>query len=144
MSTGRSADRPPSRPSAAEPGELGHRPAQVVVVVDDLHRPAAEHVARAHEHRVADALGDRRAPRRASVAVPPGGLRDLEPGAQRVPALAVLGEVDRRRRWCRARAPAGSRPASFSGVWPPSDTITPTQLAAALLGVDDVEHVLVR
>ena len=31
-------------------------------VVDDLHAAAAEHVARAHEHRVADALGDR-APR---------------------------------------------------------------------------------
>ena len=73
-----------------------------------------------------------------------GGLRDLEPGAQRVPALAVLGQVDRLRGWCRARAPAAAAPASFSGVWPPSDTIDAAQVARALLGLDDVQHVLVR
>ena len=44
---------------AAEPGQLGHRRGQLVDVVDDLHRPAAEHVARAHEHREADLVDDR-------------------------------------------------------------------------------------
>ena len=79
---------------AAEPGELLHRPGEVVAVVDDLHRPTAEHVARTHQHREADLVGDRqrlfevdrRATRR---------LRDLQLVADRVPALAVLGGVDR-------------------------------------------------
>ncbi len=39
---------------AAEAGQLGHRPGEVVAVVHDLHRPPAEHVARAHQHREPD------------------------------------------------------------------------------------------
>ena len=44
-----------------------------VVVVHDLHRAPAEHVRRAHEHRVADVARDRDAPSSTSVAVPPAG-----------------------------------------------------------------------
>ena len=60
-----------------------------------------------------------------------GRLGDLEPGAQRVPLLAVLGQVDRRRGRPEDRARPGSRSASFSGVWPPSDTMTPTSSPVA-------------
>ena len=57
---------------AAETGEFLHRPSEVVAVVDDLHRPAAEDVARSHQHREADVVGDRQ-PCSRSIAVPPGG-----------------------------------------------------------------------
>ena len=38
---------------------FAHVLAEILGVVDDAHRPAAEHVRRAHEHRVADRRGDR-------------------------------------------------------------------------------------
>ena len=69
---------------------------QPVVVVDDLHGPPAEHVGRPHQRRVADAVDDGQ-----GLVDGDGGaagrLGDLQPGAQRVPPLAVLGQVDRRR-----------------------------------------------
>ncbi len=68
-----------------------------------------------------------------------GGLGDLEPGAQGVPALAVLGQVDGLGRGADHQLAAAGCPTSFSGVWPPRDTITPT----GLLGLDDVHDVLV-
>src|SRR5207247_1114822 len=77
--------REPALPAqGAEPGELGHGPAQALLVVDDLHGPAAEHVAGAHQRRVADPVdhgqgvvdGDCDAARR---------LGDLEASAQRIP-----------------------------------------------------------
>jgi hypothetical protein len=117
------AESPPSRPRRAHPGELGHRACEVVVVVDDLHAATAEHVARTHEHREADGRPRSSVPRRAVAAGPARRLRDAQLLAQRVPLLAFLGEVDR----CRRRAgdsSLGRSPASFSGVWPPSDTIT--------------------
>ncbi len=53
------------RRAGADDRLLAH-PVEVVLerrgVVDDLHAAAAEHVARPHEHRVADRLGDRRPP----------------------------------------------------------------------------------
>ena len=52
---GRQAPFPPSEPEA---GQLVHGPAQVVVVVDDLHGPPAEHVARPHQGRIADPPDD--------------------------------------------------------------------------------------
>ncbi len=131
-STGRSAESPPSRPERAaarrrperRAGERRHGVLEPLVVVDDLHRPPAEHVGRAHEHRVADPVDDgARLGEAASRAA--GRLGDLEPGAQGAPLLAVLGQVDRRRARCRGRARPGARPASFSGVWPPRPTITP-------------------
>ncbi len=69
---------------------------QPVVVVDDLHRPAAQNIGGAHEHRIANAPGDLeglgsghgRTARR---------LCDAELAAQLVPTLPVFGKVDRRR-----------------------------------------------
>ena len=78
----------------AEPGEFVHRPGEMVAVVDDLHRPAAQHVTRAHEHGESDAVGDRQClleiDRRAA-----GGLRDPQFVTDRVPALSVFGGIDR-------------------------------------------------
>ena len=80
-------------------GDGGHRLAQLGVVVTDAHRPAAEHVRRPHEDRVADLGGggerllgafDRR-PRRAA---------DAELVGERAEQLPVLGEIDRRRAAC--------------------------------------------
>ena len=76
-------------------GRVADVAGQLVGAVDDLHRPAAEHVGRPHEHRVADPLGDirsrivERCDRRA------GRLRDAEPAQEGLEALAVLGQVDR-------------------------------------------------
>ena len=75
-------------------GELVHRLAQLALVVDDAHRPPAEDVARAHEHRVADVGGDGEG----LVEVDGGASRrlgDAEVVTQPVPLLAVLGGVDR-------------------------------------------------
>ena len=68
--------------------------AELGLVVDDLHRAATEHVRRAHEHRVAEALRDHeRLFYRAQPCAPSGCLRpsSLHDGAE---ALAVLCEVD--------------------------------------------------
>ena len=105
MSAGRSADRPPSRPSDPVRRELAHRAAQVGVVVDDLHRAAAEHVRRADEHRVADRRARSRPPSSTVDCDAAGRLRDAEPLAQRVELLAVLGRVDRRGRVPRMGMP---------------------------------------
>ena len=59
MSTGRSAESPPSLPSVPKPASSAMARRRLVVVVDDLHGPAAEHVATA-----ARAPGSRRARRR--------------------------------------------------------------------------------
>ena len=57
---------------------VGHR----LGVVDDLHAAPAEHVTRAHEHRIADVLRDRRWPRTWSVAVP--FLGAMRPASSRI------------------------------------------------------------
>ena len=109
-------------------------------VVDDLHRAAAEHVRRAHHHRVADALGDL-ARLVQAVRGAPGGRAQAQLREQLAEALAVLGAVDgvgAGAEQLDARVLSGT--ASFSGVCPPNWTITPF----GLLGVDDLEHVLER
>ena len=71
-----------------------------VLVVDDLHRPAAEDVARPHQHRVADPAGGvERLLQVQRGAV--GRLLQPELVDQRLEPLAVLGDVDATRRWCR-------------------------------------------
>ena len=117
------------------------RGAHVVLVVADAHGAAAEHVARAHEHRVADALG------RLDGAVgvvrdAPGRRLEAELAEQVAEALPVLGQVDRARAACRGcGTPAASRPsARRSGVCPPNCTTTPI----GLLALDHREHVLER
>ena len=97
----------------------------------DPHPAAAEHVVRAHQHQVADALGGgarlvgvrghgplgRAEPRRA---------QDLAEPA------AVLGGLDRREGAPRSGTPAASRSAaSRSGVCPPKDTTTPAGRSSA-------------
>src|SRR5699024_12422984 len=82
---------------APSPGEVA---ADVVdqagLVVDDLHAAPAEHVARAHEHGVADLRGDV-----AGVLPPPRGgvgrAGQIRVGEDGPEVAAVLGEVDRRR-----------------------------------------------
>ena len=139
--TGRSAVTPALAGQRARRHGL-HDPPHALVVVDDLHGPAAQHVARAHQHRVADLGGDGQrlgqcwwpSPRR---------LRDAQLLAQGVPALTVLGQVDGGRARARARASGGREPASLSGVWPPERHDDPGHLAPGrLLGVEHVGHVL--
>ena len=72
---------------------LGHVPHEVLVVVDDLHGPAAQHVRGADEHRVADGAGDGlRLGERADGGA--GRLAQAELADERVEALAVLGAID--------------------------------------------------
>ena len=111
--------------------------------VDDLHRPAAEHVGRAHEQREADARRGRAAPPRRSA-----------PSRTAAPAQPELGRAARRsgrgprrrsiastrRAQQRHARVAAGRAASLSGVCPPNCTITPSRL----LDLDDAEHVLER
>ena len=79
---------------ASEARELGHGPSQVFAIVNDLHGATAEHVTRAHQNREADVGHDRlglgQRDRRAA-----GWLRNVEIATQRVPLLAILGQVDR-------------------------------------------------
>ena len=83
-----------------EAGELGHCPRQMVGVVHDLHGPTTEHIARPDQHRKADPLDD--AQRLLEVGSgSTGGLWDAQRMAQRAPLLAILGEIDRRRRRAR-------------------------------------------
>ena len=117
--------------------------AQAVVVVDDLHGPAAEHVGRA-----ARAPGSRCASTmaRASstvVAVPPAGW-GISSRAHRAfhrsrsSARSIDAGAGAEHQLGRQRAPA-----SFSGVWPPSATITPASSPAACSASMTLMHVLV-
>ena len=78
------------------------------------------------------------------VAMPFSGWRSCSLSQQLLEALAVLGEVDGVGRGAEDRdvglrqAPA----ASFSGVWPPNCTMTPSSVPFLLLGIDDLDHVL--
>ena len=127
---------------AAEAGQLVHRPGQRLVVVDDLHGPAAEHVGRAHQHRVADLRDDGLGllERGGGAA---GRLRDLEPGAQRVPALAVLGQVDRLGRRAE-HEPLGQQAGELERGLAAEAHDHAHEVAGGLLGLDHVEHVLER
>ena len=127
---------------AAEAGQLGHRAGEVVAVVHDLHRPTAEHVARTHQHREADLLDD--AERLLEVGGGAAGrLRDVQLVAQRVPLLAVLGEVDGRRR--RAGDELGRQLTGQLQRGLPAerhDDLRGHSPGRGRLGGDDVEHVL--
>ncbi len=123
---------------------VGAGPAEVVGellrVVDQLHRPPAEHVARPHEQREADAGRDgerllgaarRRVRRRL----------EREPLEHRAEAAAVLGQVDRLRRGAEQRH-AGRLQARRE-----LERRLAAELddhALGLLDLDDPEHVLER
>ena len=63
---------------------------ELLVAVHDLHRAPAEHVARTHQHRIADTVRDRdRLVAAARDAV--GGLQELELVDERREAFAILG-----------------------------------------------------
>ena len=108
------------------PGLAAQVVGQALVRVDDLHRPATEDVggrtssgkptSPAQSERLLDRAG--------------GGVRrglDVQPVEQRAEAAAILGEVDRVDARAQQRHAASSSPAaSFSGVWPPNWTITPS------------------
>ena len=97
-SAGTFGRRPPSRPRLPPCASSAIARREVVGVVDDLHRAAAEHVRRPHEHRVTRRRRARRsrALRRRRIAVPPGGCGMPRRSHERVELFAVLGEVDRR------------------------------------------------
>ena len=118
------------RRARADDRLLAH-PIEVVLerrgVVDDLHAAAAEHVARPHEHRVADRLGDRRPPT-AHRSPCRCAAREARPrrGCARTRRAPPRGRSPRAR-FRGSGTPAASSPfASPSAVWPPSCTITPT------------------
>ena len=69
--------------------------------------------------------------------MPPAGWGISSRAHSAFQLLAVLGQVDRRRARAEHQLAAAARPASFSGVWPPSDDDHADELAA-LLGLDDV------
>ena len=93
ISTGRWADSPPSRPSRAGGGHLGHCVPQIVVGVDDDHGPTPQHVGGPHQHGIADAVGHRQGLLHGGRGAA-GGLGDVEAGAQGIPPLPVLGQID--------------------------------------------------
>ena len=78
----------------ADPYRLAHVALQVLVAVHDLHRPAAQHVARAHHQRVADLLGQHQG-RLFGAGGAVGRLLQAQRVQQLLETLAVLGDVDR-------------------------------------------------
>ena len=123
-----------------------HRAADIAVepgmVVDDLHRPAAQHIGRADHHRVADALGDR-----LGLLGGIGGavirLAQPEPVQELLEALTVLGQVDRIGRGAEDRD-VGRLERLGEVQWglPAELDDDPEQVAAPGLDADDLDHVL--
>ena len=105
----------------------GDRPrAQHLLVVADAHRAATEHVARPHQHRIADLRGRRAPPRRRRSRSPrpaPSGR------SSRAASRTAARSSARSMAWNgvpRIGTPASiSRFASRSGVWPPNWITTP-------------------
>ena len=125
-------------PERREAGELGHGRAQLVVAIDHRHGPAAEHVAGAHQGRKADLVADGggfgRSGRGAA-----GRLRDRQALAQGIPALAVLGEVDR-----IGRGAAHQRRGQLCRQLQRRLAAQAHDDPDRILGIDDVEDVLGR
>ena len=113
-------------------------------VVDDLHAAAAEHVARADQHRVADAVCDAHGARE----VDRGAVRGASsPAASRMPlnsprssARSIASGLVPRIGYAGVLEPF----ASPSGVCPPSWHDDADELARLRLGVHHLEHVLER
>ena len=119
-----------------------HDAAHAVVVVDDLHGAAAQDIARAEQDGIADLPGDgQRLGRRRRRS--PGRLRNAELVTQRVPALAVLGQVDggRARPEHQLRREGAGQ---LQGCLPAQGDDDPRHAPAGRqLGVEHVGHVLV-
>ena len=121
-----------------------HVAVERVAVVDDLHGPAAEHVGRAQQHRVADPVGHGlRLGERMGDAV--GGLAQLELMQELLEALAVLGQVDGVGRGPEdgdvRRLERGGELERRLAAELHDD---PQELSRRLLGAHDLDHVLGR
>ena len=104
----------------------GHVAPEHLLVVDDLHAPAAQDVGRPDHERIADPLGDRQ------------GLVEVAGHADSGMGMPSFSIILRKRSRSSARSivsgevpriltPASaSSPAMFSGVWPPNWTMTPS------------------
>jgi hypothetical protein len=100
---------------------------------DDLHGAAAQHVGRADDHGIAD-LGPRSDRFGAGLGDAVVGLGDRSSLLSSLAEpVAVFGKVDGIRRGAENREcrPASSASASFSGVWPPNCTMTPSSVPLA-------------
>ena len=126
-----------NRSTSVGPWTPANAVAHLVGVVADAHRAAAEHVRRAHEHRVADPVGD--VDRlRAALGDPPLRAADAELGEQLAEPLAILGEVDGVERRAEDAEPAASiARASLSGVWPPNWITTPSGCSRSQIASTD-------
>ena len=118
---------------------LGHVAGEPLIIVDDAHAPASEHVAGAHEQRVADLAGGG-----AGLIEPCGHGRarvgDVEGIEQRGEPVAVLGQID----GVRARAHDG-HPGPFQSAGQLQRRLTAEgdHDAVGISRVDDVHDVLV-
>ena len=125
-----------------------HRGVDIIVElggpVDDLHRPAAEHVGGPGQHRIADPLGDRdRLVAAAGDAVQ--RLPEVEPVDQIGEALAILGEVDRVGRGAEDRdALVLERLGELQRRLPAELDDDAMERAVRRLDMEDFEHVLDR
>ena len=119
---------------------LAHVALEVGLLVHDFHRPAAQHIARAHHHRVTDRLGvlDRLGgAARGAV----GRLQEFQLVQELLEALAVFGDIDRIRRG------ADDGHAILLEVARELQRRLPAVLydhADGLFLVDDLQHVLQR
>ena len=98
----------------------------MLVVVDDLHRPAAQHERRPHQHRVADALGDVAIASSSVLTAAPGGCgmpsRSQERSkSSRSSATSIASQRTAEHAARRARSSGSAR---LIAVWPPNWTIT--------------------
>jgi hypothetical protein len=103
---------------------VAHVAGQVGFAVDDFHRAAAQHVARAHHQRVADLAGQQQG----FLVVAGGAVRRLLQAQlvdQLLEALAVFGQVDRVGLVPMTGTPLASSARQLQRVWPPYCTITP-------------------
>ena len=88
--------KPAFTAEGSERCELFHCGSQAVVVIDDLHCTATEHIARADQRWVADVADHRERSLGVGCRVP-RRLRDADALTQGVPLLPIFCEVDRLR-----------------------------------------------
>ena len=130
---------PQRRGRVPEGAERGYRAREAVLVVHDLHGAPSEHVARAHQRGNPMRRTMSSAPCTV-VAVPPAGC-GISSRAQRVPPLAVLGQVDRLGR--RPEHEVGGQAAGqLERRLSAQGHDHPGHRPRRLLGLDDVEDVL--
>ena len=130
------------RAVAGNHDRLAHIALQPRHILDDLHRPSAEHIGRPDYDRKADVLGDALGlVERGCNAVP--GLAQVDLAEQHLEPLAVFSQVDRIR--CRAE---DRDLGGFEGLGELQRRLAAElhdhafDLAVALLDPDELDHVL--